>query len=1439
MLSTKKLFTEHLLTLVLTLSLLRIDPENYLDLQWGGRLARVGDAGGWQLELLAAGPDYSNQSYVNRKFLPPIIEDLSRFEQPFIEQNHRGLQTYLLNVLDSNDDSTSAGTIAEERPPSPVPSVASGGGGGTVLPAVHNATMNVLTNFDVDAEDIFLSTNLFEETTSVFEQNMADLSEYDTILLENPMVKFDAAASMPDLEGTIMRARSLMNSASEQHTAKRLEVKAEPEKEGEEEKASTSTSATVPALHGDTKNTETTRVNKTRAYDEEDDDDEDGEDGQDNKAAIRRQIKDQINTQQKHLVSTDLDNAEVTVKKEPDLANDTAIAPAAVPQDLTQEEMDLIEVLWKQDVDLGFTLSNAALSSAPEGTSSSGSEGASATNIKCDTEDDLEKLKVLLEIKNDKNADYEKNPEASDDSSLVDPWAGLSYTIDTETGEYVLNSSDIDNSLPPPLADLFLEEGLTLPDLGETVVDTIDDVPLDDGENVKHQTESHEEQEIAEVQRIERELQRVSVDENCLGAASGSTNAADGNCDDTGENLGTVNDTVADTATSDEGLDEDAPVTDDLEDLLCDMMIQTSSHFQHTRQNTQGYGHGAMSSFRQTATGGSGYHHHHHHHHHHHQSRVPLSRAVSMEQRWQDLANLLSFPPGMGVGMGVADMPPSHPSHAHYPSHYPSYQPSGAIAGPQHGQYHHPSHAAVLQNASLADISPAQPHYGANLGSAVATSMHLTNSTSETDAGTSGYKMDPEMMYYSNTSSEMNHTDGFLNSILNDEDLQLMDIAVNEGMYTMRMLEHNGTAGNNGASGMLGVSAGGASNLVNHGAHPHHHLSLMSSASATGAVGGNLQNAMNVSALVNGSSSSSASSGASSGLTGSGGGASSGATGALAGSGTPGDRLDASSDSAVSSMGSERVPSLSDGEWGDGGSDSAQEYHNGKYGGPYDYSYNQTNGGGPPSRMGEHGTRQAPPVAQKKHHMFAKRYFQEQNTTTVPSIHPSPNGAGVPTGPNTAAGQATGLDGSAPGAGGGGTGATGGVLLPTAIKYEYDYMNVVGPATATIGGPLDGAAKQEDHQSHLQHHHNGSHHESSAAAAAAAAALTDMKYPYGIDFPRSHHASTMGRTLQPQDMIHHNHTYTLPFATPNGGTAHQGTKPQTRDKSRSLHSRKAEEEHLTRDEKRARALQIPIPVHDIINLPMDEFNERLSKYDLSETQLSLIRDIRRRGKNKVAAQNCRKRKLDQIVTLADEVKDMKMRKERLMRDREMVLSEHKKIREKFSMLYRHVFQNLRDADGNPYSQEHYSLQQSADGAVVLVPRNSERPTGGPNHLNNGTNGTANGGSLHPSLHHSLTSSAGTHGHHHGHHHHHHPNLHQHLQHHGLLGGSSSMGGVGITTGGTMNGSMSGSLSANSTNGNNSSSSSGGGSGNGSVTAGSSMNGTASTTAAIVHQRTKE
>ena len=55
----------------------------------------------------------------------------------------------------------------------------------------------------------------------------------------------------------------------------------------------------------------------------------------------------------------------------------------------------------------------------------------------------------------------------------------------------------------------------------------------------------------------------------------------------------------------------------------------------------------------------------------------------------------------------------------------------------------------------------------------------------------------------------------------------------------------------------------------------------------------------------------------------------------------------------------------------------------------------------------------------------------------------------------------------------------------------------------------------------------------------------------------------------------------------------------------------------SRDEKRARELGIPFSIADIVNLPMDEFNDMLSRHELNEDQLNLCRDIRRRGKNKV------------------------------------------------------------------------------------------------------------------------------------------------------------------------------------------------------------------------------
>nr|QCU79915.1 CncC [Micromelalopha troglodyta] len=402
--------------------------------------------------------------------------------------------------------------------------------------------------------------------------------------------------------------------------------------------------------------------------------------------------------------------------------------------------------------------------------------------------------------------------------------------------------------------------------------------------------------------------------------------------------------------------------------------------------------------------------------------RQSLMRSMSVEQRWQDLASLLTIPP-----------PPDQYQHYHHHHHQHPHNISAHGAAGGYGPNHH------------APLPPPAPEkhpdaYGATAPIDGAYKVESARHSQQHDG-----------IYYQNPSGEMApppNQDGLLQSILNDEDLQLMDMAMNEGMYTMRMLD---------------------SAASHHAPHPNHTHMMMTA------------------------------------------------------------ERDSASDSAVSSMGSERVPSLSDGEWCDG-SDSAQEFHSSKFR-PYDAAY-------PRERSAPH----QPP--QKKHHMFGKRCFQEQQP--APAIEPVPPRPGV-------------------------------------VKYE------------------------------------------------------------------------------PEQTYHH-------------------------EPMHNMHNR------------------IPLEVQDIINLPMDEFNERLSKHVLSEAQLSLIRDIRRRGKNKVAAQNCRKRKLDQITSLADEVRTVRDRKHRTQREHSQLLAERQRVKERFASLYRHVFQNLRDPEGRPLSSAAYSLQQAADGNVVLVPK---------------------------------------------------------------------------------------------------------------------------------------
>ncbi|XP_077405890.1 endoplasmic reticulum membrane sensor NFE2L1b isoform X2 [Vanacampus margaritifer] len=189
--------------------------------------------------------------------------------------------------------------------------------------------------------------------------------------------------------------------------------------------------------------------------------------------------------------------------------------------------------------------------------------------------------------------------------------------------------------------------------------------------------------------------------------------------------------------------------------------------------------------------------------------------------------------------------------------------------------------------------------------------------------------------------------------------------------------------------------------------------------------------------------------------------------------------------------------------------------------------------------------------------------------------------------------------------------------------------------------------------------------------------------------------------------LNHNHTYNLPLGT--SFTEHPELPKKQNTKNSKLPPPTSEllDKHSNRDERRARAMKIPFTNDKIVNLPVEEFNELLAKHQLSEPQLALVRDIRRRGKNKMAAQNCRKRKLDTIINLEEGVHQLRRDKTRLLKEKMEFLRCIRQMKQKMQSLCQEVFAQVRDEQGRPYPPSRYSLQYAADGSVLVVPRTEQ------------------------------------------------------------------------------------------------------------------------------------
>ena len=128
---------------------------------------------------------------------------------------------------------------------------------------------------------------------------------------------------------------------------------------------------------------------------------------------------------------------------------------------------------------------------------------------------------------------------------------------------------------------------------------------------------------------------------------------------------------------------------------------------------------------------------------------------------------------------------------------------------------------------------------------------------------------------------------------------------------------------------------------------------------------------------------------------------------------------------------------------------------------------------------------------------------------------------------------------------------------------------------------------------------------------------------------------------------------------------------------------------------------LPYTEDDLINMSVEKFNTILQSFDAARQMVA--KDLRRKGKNKLAARNCRKRKLEAIDILDSSVGTMEQQREALLKESSHLQEETEQIRRKTEYLYNHIFSSLRDENGLPYSSSEYSLQYTSDGSVYLVP----------------------------------------------------------------------------------------------------------------------------------------
>ncbi|KAK2881392.1 hypothetical protein Q8A67_018660 [Cirrhinus molitorella] len=134
----------------------------------------------------------------------------------------------------------------------------------------------------------------------------------------------------------------------------------------------------------------------------------------------------------------------------------------------------------------------------------------------------------------------------------------------------------------------------------------------------------------------------------------------------------------------------------------------------------------------------------------------------------------------------------------------------------------------------------------------------------------------------------------------------------------------------------------------------------------------------------------------------------------------------------------------------------------------------------------------------------------------------------------------------------------------------------------------------------------------------------------------------------------------------------------------------------------AQEVDLPFPVEQISSMTRRAFLQMLKREQLTPEQLEFVQDVRRRSKNRMAAQRCRKRKLDCIYKLEGEIKKLRSEKEKLQQDHNQLKLSIEDVRQNLSGLCQSLC-----TDTSPQSEQLQALARYVSSdcptSVLLTP----------------------------------------------------------------------------------------------------------------------------------------